>query len=141
MKSKFKIRSLVAGVVLGFAGTAQGLELPLIASAGGLGALNDLPLLGSGLGDGLLVSSGVPILSDLPIIGGLPLVDGRGIPVIRDVDGALMLASGVLEVVVANNNLHGGLPLIGSGDLGVVDMLLNGGPTLNFLGLGAVLPF
>ena len=123
MKSKFKISSLVAGVVLGFAGTAQALELPLIASAGGLGALNDLPLLGSGLGDGLLVNS------------------GRGIPVIRDIDGALMLASGVLTVVVANNNLHGGLPLIGSGDLGVVDMLLNGGPTLNFLGLGAVLPF
>lgn len=144
MKIKMSARSVAFSIMLGLAGSVDAIELPVIGaidSGAGAGLLSELPLLGDLIGNELLINSGFPVLSDLPVIGELPLIDGRGIPVVGGLDGTNMLVSGVLLVVAGNPNLNGGLPLIGSGDLGIVDLLLNGGPTLNFLALDAVFPF
>jgi hypothetical protein len=143
MKFKKQVRAWFASIMLGFTVTANAVELPLVSDIGGgagLGLLGALPLSGS-VGDSLLVNSGLPILSDLPVLGALPIIDGRGLPVVGNLAGTNMIVTGVMQVVVSNPNLNGGLPLIGSGELSVVEMLLNGGPTLNFLALDAVLPF
>lgn len=137
-------RSVAFSIMLGLAGSVDAIELPVLGaidSGAGAGLLSELPLLGDLIGNELLINSGFPVLSDLPVIGELPVIDGRGIPFFGGLDGTNMQVSGVLLVVAGNPNVNGGLPLIGSGELTLVDLLLNGGPTLNFLALDAVLPF
>jgi hypothetical protein len=50
-----------------------------------------------------------------------------------------MLVSGLVQVIGGDPNLNGGLPIIGNRELVLFD-LLEGGPTLNFLALDAVVP-
>lgn len=70
----------------------------------------------------------------------LPLLDGRGLPVVGGLEGGLMIVKGLGKVVLGNPNLTGEQPLSNIAETQIVDMLLNGGPTLNFLALDAVLP-
>ena len=141
MTIKLTPRSIALSVMLGIAGSVSAVELPIIGSVDlGAGGLDALPLSVGGIGSGLLINSGIPVLVDLPVIGGLPLIDGRGIPVIGDLGGGSMLVSGLVQVVAGNPNLNGGLPVIGDRELVLFDLLLEGGPTLNFLALDAVVP-
>ncbi|MFT7405103.1 hypothetical protein [Zhongshania sp.] len=140
MKIKLTPRSIVLSVMLGLAGSANAIELSILGGVdGGLGVLDTLPLAVGGIKSGLLINSGIPVLMDLPVIGELPLIDGRGIPVIGDLGGGSMLVSGLVQVIGGDPNLNGGLPIIGNRELVLFD-LLEGGPTLNFLALDAVVP-
>ncbi|GAA4100131.1 hypothetical protein GCM10022414_26940 [Zhongshania borealis] len=106
----------------------------------------DLPIIGSlDLGGGSLGMpsaplDGLPLLGDLSILGSLPVIDGRGLPVVGDLDGGLLIVNGLIPVVLSNPNLTGARPLDADLLLPVVDMLLNGGPSLDFVGLDLILP-
>jgi len=150
---KLNKNALVLSLMIGCSVNAA--ELPIVGAlglGGGTDLLGGLPLIGGLLTGGeflgnsvQLANGGFPIISDLPLIGGLPVIDGRGIPVVRDVEGAVLLINGLTSVVFSNPNLGGGLPLFAGGGIEggipLVGMLLTGGPTLNFLSLGTVLPF
>lgn len=141
MRIKFTTCSVALSVMLSLAGSANAIELPILGSVdAGPSIFDALPLSVGGIGSGLLINSGIPILVDLPVIGGLPLIDGRGIPVVGDLGGGSMLVSGLIQVVAGNPNLNGGLPVIGDRELVLFDLLLEGGPTLNFLALDAIMP-
>ncbi len=126
MKSFTRILGLAACLTLSSPGKA--LEIPLVGNFDML--VGVIPL------DSLLLNNGVPVLSDLPVLGGLPLIDGRGLPVARGLDESLRLLSGLGNIPLAPGGTGGGL---GSGEFPLVDLLMSGGPTLNFLALDAVL--
>jgi hypothetical protein len=129
MKSFTRILALAACLTLSSPGKA--FEIPLVGNFDML--VGVIPL------DSLLLNNGVPVLSDLPVLGGLPLIDGRGLPVARGLDESLRLLSGLGNIPIALGGTNGGLAGIGSGEQPLIEMLLSGGPTLNFLALDAVL--
>ena len=124
-------------------------ELPVLGALGigGDGLQSSLPLIGGVLGDPLgtvnqlsgsllFANGGRSLLDGVPVLESLPVLDGRGLPVVRDVEGALLIADGLLEIVLSNHKLGAGIPLAGAGSLSLTDVLLNSDPALQ-----AVLPF
>ncbi|CAA0111426.1 Uncharacterised protein [Zhongshania aliphaticivorans] len=152
MKLKSIKKLAMIGLISCSASAVNSAELPIIGVLnlggeesgllGGLGsALGEIPVVGGLLGGDLLNlgSEGLPLLGDLSILGSLPLVDGRGLPVVGGLDGALTIVTAAVPVVLGNPNLNGRSPVDGI-LLPVVDMLVNGGPTLDFLALDLILP-
>lgn len=121
---------------------AGALLAPALAQAqtGLLGGLLSSPIetvveLGTGLLSPLSGGAG----GDALALGDLPLLDGRGLPVVGGLDGGLQLVQGLVRVALDNPNFSGDQPLGNLTELQLVDMLVNGGPTLNFLALDEVL--
>ena len=122
-------------------------ELPVLGALGIGGELSSLPLIGGVLGDpvgtvnqlsgSLLFSNGGHSMFDgIPVLESSPVLDGRGLPVVRDIEGGLLITDGLLEALLSNHKLGAGIPLSGAGSLSLADVLLNSDPSLQ-----AVLPF
>ena len=57
-------------------------------------------------------------------------------PVVRDIEGGLLITDGLLEALLSKHKLGAGIPLSRAGSLSLADVLLNSDPSLQ-----AVLPF
>jgi len=139
------LKFAVAGVFIANAGVANA-ELPIVGALGigGDGLLSSLPLVGGVLGDPigtvneltgklLFVNGGRPALEGVPVLGSLPVLDGRGLPVVRDIEGALLIVDGVLNVVLSTGELGAGVPMPGGQAFSLSDILLNTDSAMNQL--------